>query len=296
MNETITVATDGSPAAEAAIRWAAKEAVRSGDRLLIAHAIETPIPAYTSYGVGAGAYRLDVPALQRAARQLLDSTVNVVRDAHPTLDVDGALERGETGRVLVELAKDSRLLVVGTHEHHGPITDVILGSNARFVLHHATTTVAVIPPPTEPDLDRNPTRIAVGVDGSPPAARALEWAAVEAFTWGAQLDVIHCWDYPYVPLGASSSETQERIRLDAVHELDTLVDALRSSRPDLDAVRIERHVVNGSPSGVLLDAAARSDMLVVGTRGRGGFRTLLVGSAAQHVAQHSTSPVVVVRN
>jgi nucleotide-binding universal stress UspA family protein len=296
MNETITVATDGSPAAEAAIRWAAQEAVKSADRLLVAHAIETPIPAYTSYGADMGAYQLDVPALQRAARQLLDSAVSAVRVAHPTLHVDGALERGETGRVLVELAKDSRLLVVGAHEHHGPITDVILGSNARYVLHHATTTVAVIPPPVEPDLDRNPTRIAVGVDGSAPAARALEWAATEAQRWDAELDVIHCWDYPYVPLGASAFETQERIRLDAVHELDAIVDALSVARPDLEAVRLERHVVNGSPSGVLLDAAARSDMLVVGTRGRGGFRTLLVGSAAQHVAQHSPCPVVVVRS
>ncbi len=226
MNETIAVATDGSPAAEAAIRWAAREAVKSADRLLVAHAIETPIPAYSSYGAGAGAYQLDVPALQRAARELLDLAVSAIRDAYPTLEVDGVLERGETGRVLVELAKDSRLLVVGAHEHHGPLTDVILGSNARYVLHHATTTVAVIPPPAEPDLDRTPTRIAVGVDGSLPARRALEWAATEAQKWDADLDVIHCWDYPYVPLGASAVETQERIRLDAVHELDALVDAL----------------------------------------------------------------------
>jgi nucleotide-binding universal stress UspA family protein len=295
MNETITVATDGSPAAEAAMQWAAREAVKSGDCLLVAHAVETPIPAYTSYGSGAGTYQLDVPALMKAARQLLDSAVNTVRATYPTLDVAGALERGETGRVLVELGKDSRLLVVGAHEHHGLIADVILGSNARYVLHHATTTVVVIPPPIEPDGDRIPSRITVGVDGSPPAARALEWAATEAAMWDAELDVVHCWDYPYIPLGVAAAETQERIRLDAEHELDVLVDAFRATRPDLNAVRLERHVVNGSPSAVLLDAATRSDMLVVGTRGRGGFRTLLVGSAAQHVAQHSTSPVVVVR-
>ena len=94
MNETIAVATDGSAASNTAIRWAAREAEIAGDHLLVIHAVETPIPAYTGYGIDLGMYRLDVPALLRAARQLVDTAVAVVRAAHPTLDVDGVTERG----------------------------------------------------------------------------------------------------------------------------------------------------------------------------------------------------------
>ena len=294
MNETIAVATDGSAASNTAIRWAAREAEIAGDRLLVMHAVETPIPAYTGYGIDVGMYRLDVPALLRAARQLVDTAVAVVRAAHPTLDVDGVTERGETGRVLVDLAKGSRLLVVGAHQHRGLVSDAILGSNARYVLHHATTSVAVISP-VESVVEQNPMRITVGVDRSPEAALALKWAAFEAQRWNAQLDVIHAWDYPYVPLGVAAHETRSQIESEASHELEQVIAAFRNACPELIDVRLNPQLVCGVTSAVLLDAASRADMVVVGTRGRGGFRSLLLGSVAQQVTHHSVTPVVVVR-
>ena len=140
-------------------------------------------------------------------------------------------------------------------------------------------------------------RIVVGIDGSPESKEALRWALAEAKLRGARLRVVHTWVVPYIAAGpgldpvldAGMIENAERLAEDLVRgELDEVA----AETAGLD---IERAVVEGTPAAVLLEAAQGADLLVVGSRGRGGFAGLLLGSVSQQCAHHAPCPVVIVR-
>lgn len=135
----------------------------------------------------------------------------------------------------------------------------------------------------------------VGVDDSAGAATALRWALEEARLGVANLRVIHAWDWPYRGhLGEVADRTLGAKGFDAAARvvLSTLVDeALHGTD---SGVRIEQQVAEGSPAHVLIDAATGADLLVVGSRGRGGFEGLLLGSVSSQCAHHAPCPVVIV--
>ena len=141
----------------------------------------------------------------------------------------------------------------------------------------------------------------VGVDGSEGSARALRWAVEEARLRDAQVRVIHAWFAPLI-LMAPSDETfgipppassLEEVRTALAREADKVLAAsLRGTGSD--EVEIVGEVVEGKPAHVLTEAAANADLLVVGSRGLGGFTGLLLGSVSQQCAHHAHCPLVVV--
>jgi nucleotide-binding universal stress UspA family protein len=137
----------------------------------------------------------------------------------------------------------------------------------------------------------------VGVDGSDASRRALAWAIDEAARWGAELDVVHAWDVPLVIVPPPTSLTYDVDRhapeRAAQHVLDTCVESAHV--PADSTVRIERILVRDRPSPALLEAAKGADLLVVGSRGHGGFTGLLLGSVSSQCLHHAGCPVVVVR-
>ena len=135
-------------------------------------------------------------------------------------------------------------------------------------------------------------KIVVGVDGSASSQQALRWAARQARLTGAELHAISAWDYPTTPEWAFVLETGDRWSENARKDVDDAVTA--SLDPD-DAERVQRSVVQGYPARALLDAAADADLLVVGSRGRGGMVGMLLGSVSQHAVTNARCPVVVVR-
>lgn len=136
-------------------------------------------------------------------------------------------------------------------------------------------------------------RIVVGVDGSPQAAAALRWAIDEAALRQATLEVIHAWLFPVVGdmPGAAGDSLAWDLERAAGHLLDRVIDDVAGPDP---AVKIDRRVLEGSPAAVLVDAADGADLLVVGSRGRGGFAQLLLGSVAEQCVHHTRCPVCVV--
>ena len=130
--------------------------------------------------------------------------------------------------------------------------------------------------------------VAVGVDGSEGSRRALRWAAEEARLRGARLRAITVWSYMDQPAGTFDPAYTEA---NARRELDTAIAALGD---DAGGVEIEPVTVCDLPAHGLLEAAEDADLLVVGSRGHGGFRGLLLGSVSQQVAHHATVPVVIV--
>jgi nucleotide-binding universal stress UspA family protein len=137
--------------------------------------------------------------------------------------------------------------------------------------------------------------IVVGVDGSDHAMTALRWAVEEAALRSCPLRAVTAVHYPPVAdSGFGPSPDLTSLERDAEVVLE---DALRAACPDDDArARIERSVVLDSAAHALISAAADADLLVVGTRGRGGFRGLLLGSVSTQCVHHAPCPVVVVRS
>jgi nucleotide-binding universal stress UspA family protein len=141
--------------------------------------------------------------------------------------------------------------------------------------------------------DERDRRIVVGVDGSAASRAALGWAVRQAKLSGARVEAVTAWEVPLAlrtpwPPGLSTDFRKAAA--------DTLADAVADT-PDADGrVEIRSEVVEGNPAQVLLDASAGAELLVVGSRGHGGFVDALLGSVGQHCVHHATCPVVVIRD
>ena len=137
--------------------------------------------------------------------------------------------------------------------------------------------------------------IVVGVDGSDGGTAALEFAAGEAAFRGARLRIVSVWQVPVGGFGGDSAlldpATWDLFRASAQQVADDAVAAAKELQPSLE---VEAQVVQGQPADVLLDQSADATLIVVGRRGLGGFRSLLLGSVSHQVVQHATCPVVVV--
>jgi nucleotide-binding universal stress UspA family protein len=140
--------------------------------------------------------------------------------------------------------------------------------------------------------------IVVGVDQSDGAKEALRFALEEARLRHARLRVVHAWQYGtigaagvesfYPAVGADLSEVREAAK-------QALEQTLRETLTDTDSVEVEQRLVEGRPAGVLVNESRDADLLVVGSRGHGGFTDLLLGSVSQQVSHHAACPVVIVR-
>ena len=139
-------------------------------------------------------------------------------------------------------------------------------------------------------------RIVVGIDGSDHSKRALQWAIDEARLRSASLSVVYAWMLPVYATGygfAPGALIDPVVMGDSAKaELDKTVDDVVGDAKD---VTIERKVVEGMAAQVLVEEAKGADLLVVGSRGHGGFAGLLLGSVSQQCAHHASCPVVIIR-
>jgi nucleotide-binding universal stress UspA family protein len=140
-------------------------------------------------------------------------------------------------------------------------------------------------------------RIVAGVDGSASSITAMRWAVRQAGLTGAAVDAVIAWHYPvtaagygWAPVGMEQADDFREIAE------KILADALSNAVDPASEVSVRSRVVEGVPAQVLLEAAAGAGLLVVGSRGHGGFAEALLGSVSQHCVQHATCPVVVIRN
>ncbi|MFC8716970.1 universal stress protein [Kitasatospora sp. NPDC057198] len=143
------------------------------------------------------------------------------------------------------------------------------------------------------EQDAAPRRIVVGVDGSPASVDALRWAVGQAHAVGAQVEAVTAWLHPSAPGWSGHPDDEEFGAAIARKTLDgTVAEVSDPGRP----VRIATRVVKGGAVAALLAAARGAELLVVGSRGFGGFTGALLGSVGQHCVQHAPCPVVVVRH
>ncbi|MEI8104464.1 MAG: universal stress protein [Actinomycetes bacterium] len=138
--------------------------------------------------------------------------------------------------------------------------------------------------------------VVVGIDGSEHALQALRWAVGEARRRGAPLRAVHAWVLPYMPLAVGYMPLDEGKLLEASHEgANAVVQAALGAAADEAAdIDMAGAAVNGPPVAVLLAQAKEAALLVVGSRGHGGFAELMLGSVSHQCAQHARCPVVIV--
>lgn len=134
--------------------------------------------------------------------------------------------------------------------------------------------------------------IVVGVDGSPSANAALRWALAQAQLTGARVQAVTAWEFPAMSGSGTPFPYDDYAGAAGRLLSESVQEALGSGPPEVEVLE---SVLAGHPAQVLLDVAAHATLLVVGSRGHGGFAGTLLGSVSQHCAQHSRCPVVIVR-
>ena len=279
---TIVVGVDESPGAASALRGAVTEGQVRGwpVRAVLAW-------SYLEQHHGPGRTAEFDPAYgEPQAMTALNEIVEHVVGPATAEKVERHLVNDHAGRGLVELAGEDDLLVVGARGL-GAIRSMVLGSVSMYCLNHARCPVTIVRAEsnTRPATDR----IVVGVDGSAAAAKALEWALAEARARNATLEVVHAWNLPAIAVPYVPDTTA--IEAAAAQLID---ETLRAANVSEDDPNVVRTLLPGAPAAVLVELGEHADLVVVGSRGLGGFKGLLLGSVGQQVATHAPCPAVVV--
>ncbi|WP_345442778.1 universal stress protein [Actinoallomurus vinaceus] len=282
----VLVGTDGSDSATAAVVWAAEAASRRGLPLRILHAAapwlyDTPVdPRFATVRTW----------LLSTGGQVVDAAVAAARERDPDVAVEGELVPGPAARALLG-REDAAVIVLGGHGT-GPAAGLLLGSTTLQVVSHARVPTVVVRG-LEPAVRRE---VAVGVDTVAAGEPAIGFAFEEAALRGARLRVVHVWSHP---ASAGPGDMQPLVydpQIVAGEELRRLEESLVAWREKFPAVDAVSEVVHGRPARVLAGASAQADLLVVGTRGRGGFTGLLLGSVSHALLHRAHCPLAVVPN
>ncbi len=288
----IVVGIDGSEPSYRAAEWAAHEAARRSLPVRLVSCYSVPLAGEPGM-VGTYAVEAQVDAIRDEHDGFVDTAVKRVREAVTGLRIERLVTLASPSIVLPKNAEPDGLLVVGSSGRSGRFVDV-LGSVATAACHHASVPVVVVPA-TSSKRGSSMKKIVVGTDGSESARHALEWAYEEARLAGAELVVVHSWEYPYPETAGDTSGMRERMRRDAERELDESVSA-HTARAGGEGVTLRKHLVESPPAKALIDESEGADLVVVGSRGRGGFASMLLGSVSRAVVQHAHCPIAVIRH
>lgn len=287
----IVVGVDGSQQSRCALKWAEKEARRRNAVLNVVSAYT--IPVFAASSMDAGYSTLDDDLIRGGAEDIVRQAREELGDTDVT--VRTYIESGDPAGVLLDLSNDAELVVVGTRGRGG-FVGRMLGSVSSALPAHAKCPTVVVPlsMAKEQQGEVAPARdaIVVGVDGSDRARAAVLAAAEAAVARGIKLRVV-CAVAPVSAALAWMPATvdQEAVLEDVRYQMNVGVRWLKSHYADL---QVETDVISGPPVEVLIGESERAVLTVTGSRGRGGFAGMLLGSTSQGVLHHSKGPVMVV--
>ena len=287
-DEQILVGYDGSPDAAAALEWALAQAGRDGRPVRLAYIFEwLTVAGWVGPGMTPGMWP-DEQARQQV-EELVRKAAADAAAAHPDLTVSGEVLDGPPALVLEECSTEAGLVVLGSRGHGG-FTGLLAGSTAVSVTAHAHCPVVVVRRDTASTARAG--HVAVGVDGSEQSLLALGFAIEQAALRQVPLHVLRAWQ-PGRDEGNLTGEQAREAALAAQRaELDEPLRRWQATFPD---VEVSVETAAAAPAGLLIDASRNAQLIVVGTRGRGGLRGMLLGSVSQQLIQHAHCPVAVVR-
>lgn len=286
----VLAGVDGSPPSAAALAWADGEAQVRGWSLtaLLSWTYLDQVQRRAASGA-TGAIPEDQVG-EAAAQAELAAVVEQTLGAERRGSIELRTVCDLPAKALLDAAAepDVGLLVVGSRGH-GALRSRLLGSVSRQCVHHAPVPVAIVRRETPGAIER----VVVGVDGSPNSMAALRWAAAEAIAHDVKLVVVHSWTTPVVPdpMGYAAFVDLAPIEAESHELVDQLLNDLD---PAMRPPEIVKLVVGDRPADVIVSAATDASVVVVGSRGRGGFAGLLLGSVSNDVLHHAPGVVVVV--
>lgn len=285
---TVVVGIDDSDHARAAVGYAAALADRRSLSLRVVHSSESADPYVRASIDGMQAVE---QALRKAAQHFAQSVADEVASSHPGLDVSTRVSPDSPVTVLLEESEDAETLVLGSHGAGGFVGH-LLGSTTLQVASHAHCPVIAVPAPSPDDAARR--GVVVGVDGSELSQAAVEYGLRMASELGEPLVAVHTWSQPAsLGPGQVMPPVYDAAVVEREEEL-VLAESLAGWAEKFPDVRIESRVVHGHPVRSLVREAAAARLLVVGSRGRGAVRSLVLGSVSHGVLHHATGPVAVV--
>lgn len=297
----IVVGYDGSAGSQLAVEWAAETARQQGRRLTLMHSVNlATVPAFPAMDVS----QLE-PSLENAAKSLVDEGAERAGASLDASQIETQYWLGSPAVQLVDASRDADLVVVGSRGR-GRIRSGLLGSTSYAVAAHAHCPVVVVrgpegeapddvPAPPRPGRDHD---VVVGIDDSDAALRAVDAAAEVAEREGAVLHVVRvahprsmeAWTYAETAKGGT--EETHALRDHAEQSVTRAANRVRAQHPK---VVVTTEVLYGDAGHAVAELSAGAGLLVVGSRGHGGFTGMLLGSVSHRVIHDATCPVMVVR-
>jgi len=272
----IVVGFDGSPSSQNALRWAAREADLRDAELAIVYVYDR--------------HRHEVRETSAATAEaiagaVIDAAAATATQVAPGVRLNRMPLYGTAAPTLINAADRDSTIVVG-NRGRGGFRSLLLGSVSEEVATHAAGPVVVVRGRPDPDGP-----VVVGVDGSAGDGDALGAAMAEADVRHAPVIAIFAHprlDPTVVPKGPPYVQ-------DDVDRREIFGSVLQPWRERFPAVKVDLTLVEGAAATALIDATATAQLVVVGSRGRGGFAGLRLGSVGRHVLHHAHCPVMVVR-
>lgn len=284
----VIVGIDDSPAAKVAVRWAARDAELRNVPLTLVHAISPEVATWPNVRLPPGLARWQ----QDHGRRLVDEAFRMVEEASQLggpAEVQTRVLPSAAVPTLTDLSKDADLLVTGCRGS-GRWSGRLMGSVSSGLLRYAHCPVAIVH--DEDPLPPHPSHapVLLGIDGSPASESATAIAFEEASRRNVGLIALHAWsdadasEWPEIDWPATQSASEA-----------VLAERLAGWQEQYPDVRVDRTVVRDKPARQLVQRSAEAQLVVVGSRGRGGFAGMLVGSVGETVAQMAPIPVIVAR-
>ncbi len=284
-NKAVVVGFDGTEVAYAALDWALDEAgQRNADVVAVlasgAAMVPTPmVPMMTDWP--------DEPA-----KAVLAAARSHAAERSPGTTLRTVTSLTGPAAALLRASESAGLVVVGGHRHRR-LGELLLGATAPQVAAHASCPVVVVPAGEQPTADRP---VVVGVDGSPTGRAALEFAFARAAETGRPLVAVHAWWLSAADRAGLSARSSDVLAAIEDSHRELAKEAIEPFAVTYPEVPVEEVVVCEDPVDALLEAGEKAGLLVVGSRGHGGFVGLLLGSVSQGVLHAPVNcPIAVVR-
>jgi len=280
---TIVVGVDGSPSSDRALDWAADEATRRRLPLHIIHGFPHQDPM-TRLGRG---YTID--GLSDLAEDIRANAISRARRADPGLAITWAQPVDGPTPALVDASETADSVVVGARGM-GRARGVLMGSVSLQVAAHAHCPVVVVHQQV-PHAVGAP--VVVGVDGSTASTNAIAYAFEQARSRGVGLTVVHAWWMDFIEGAQASANWTVDWQAFGQEEQVLVAESITGWQETHPDVAVRRHSVRGRPIQALIRQSESACLVVVGTRGRGGFGGLLLGSVSQGVMHGALCPVAI---
>lgn len=282
----IVVGYDGSSASQAAARWAAGTAQRLDRRVRMVHVM--PWPVMRSSGGTSVLVGQDV--LGHAAERLLGKACRQLAAEYPEVAIEAEVAIGDPVPILLREGAGAQLLVLGSRGL-GEVRELAEGSVMTHLATHASCPVVVVPA----GWSARPGDVVVGVDGSAQSSSAIGFGFRLAEAAGVGVRAVLAW---HDPQSTGPGDMRFPVYdLDALEEDSAAVlgEAVAGQAVDHPDVKTTEKLVHGLAAKVLLDESRDASLLVVGSRGRGRLRSLLLGSVSRAILRTAGCPVAVVR-